>query len=1301
MSPESTQFGRYEVEGEVARGGMGVIYRVRDPEMRRFLAMKVLLSEVGDESTDSRSRHSALSARFTDEAQLTGQLDHPGIIPVYDMGRDQEGRLFFTMRLVKGRTLEEIFALARDGRENWTVTRVLGVLQKVCEAMAFAHDRGVIHRDLKPANVMVGRFGETYVMDWGLAKLVDEEEVPRRVEQTTLQTVLTSARKEESSRGGELGTVAGDVMGTPAYMAPEQARGELQRVGPRSDVYSLGAMLYQLLAGHPPYRPAGQSASARAVLERLLAGPPDPVESRAAAAPPELCAICERAMAREPEQRYAGMLELAEDLQAYLENRVVQAYRRGAAIEFRKWVQRNRAIAASLAAVIALVVAGLIAISYVQTRARKEVERTNTRLAATNLELEAERERTAEALDRAERNRERAVASEEVARANEEEALWQSYVGNIGAAYAALEVGSASEARRRLAACPEGLRGWEWRYLDQRADGSLRVLTGSETFVTTLAVDPVRTQVAAAGGMRGDSGAPDFTVRIWDYESGELVRELEGNETSVIGLAYSPAGDVLVSSDDDGKLHLWDVESGTLLAQPSGLGSRIAYHPDGRLIATANEALGKITLWDTYDAVGVGTRDLPSGSNAVRFSPDGKSLALAGQDGHARILDLDLETVLDLDASGETLALERGQRSTGVCALDYSPDGRYLVTGSADGFVRTWDLETGARLLLLSGHRTAVLAVSWHPRLPWIVSSDESGSIRFWDAVTGRSLDVLRGHDEDVHALGFSALGDRLLSASRDRTVRVWDGQAGANDTLLGGVSISNFRPYKLSFAPDGERIVWRRGREAMAVTDVRTGEDLCARWTYNAFVTLALRFGEDGIWDCDGTGRIARWDPETGEQNAVWETDLGVASSTFQRDGRTALVAGYPLDEVAAPTHPELKLVDLISGRVRWTTSLPMIPGNWMCASPDGTRCLIEGRALEGEDHGLACFETDSGALVWQVWGLPGVHGMGFFPDGERLAQTTYNGWDNTVFLRDARTGEVLQRFVGHAQPATLDISPDGSRIVTGNWDGTLSLWSPERGEILALPAHAGYTANVRFSLDGQTIASLGDDGLRRLWSASPVESRQAARRAAARRRRWAVDARRRVDELLKTRVYAAAVVEALEADPTLRPEQRTAAILLARSESDVQEIVQRALTIGVDPGRTGVEYMAAVEGAKACAARVPRFTAEFSADVLTGIAAIYLAAGAAQVRLGLLREALASLQLAERTYALGTVSTLPPIEFLKAMAHHGLGEAEAAGAAYERGFSAARTGVPLPLGMDAISAALEAEAGALLGRD
>ncbi|MFT5050922.1 MAG: WD40 repeat protein/tRNA A-37 threonylcarbamoyl transferase component Bud32 [Chlamydiales bacterium] len=1305
--PDSTQFGRYEIEEEVARGGMGVVYRVRDPEMRRFLAMKVLLSDEGRGKGASSSRHSKLSARFTEEAQLTGQLDHPGIIPVYDMGRDSDGQLFFTMRLVKGRTLEEIFDLVSSGKEGWTITRALGVLQKVCEAMAFAHEHGVIHRDLKPANVMVGKFGETYVMDWGLAKLIDGTDSVQAVPEAPLQTILTSARSEESSVGGALDTLEGDVMGTPSYMAPEQARGQVHRVEPRSDVYSLGSMLYHLLAGHPPYSPVGEKLSGRDILERLLEGPPPDVESLADSVPAELCAICARAMAREPEARYGDMLDVAEDLQAYVENRVVQAYRRGAVLEFKKWVQRNSGIAVSLAAMIVLVIAGLGAVSFVQARARAAVEGKNSELEATNAALETERKRTAEARDLAEQNKARALASEEVALANEEEALWQSYVGNIGAAHAALEVGSASEARRRLAACPEALRNWEWRYLSQRADGSLRVLMGSETFVTTLSVDPTGNRVAAAGGRIGSTGAPDQTIRIWDYESGQVEQALLGHDQPVSCIAFSPAGDSLASCDTRGNLRVWDVESGATVAEVPVIGTQLDYHPNGRWIVTATPDSGPVRLWDSYDRIVVAENEVPVGTNAVRVSPDGERIALAGKDYHIRILDQDLEVVLDLDASGEALAEDYTQigaySGPGVYALDFSPDGRHLVSGSGDGFVRIWDVATGERLRFLRGHRSIVHAVRWHPRFPWIVSSDSSGSIRFWDADTGQPLDVLRGHDEDVYALGFSALGDRLLSASRDNTVRVWDGQAGANDTVLDGLEIANFRPYDLAFSPDGERIVWRSGAEVLSVTNVRTGEDICSIYSGTDEIQ-ALQFWGDEIHLCV-SGQESIWSATTGERLSAVTTAWGESAAYWAGD-RELVLTGVHYREPGKPSSPWLKLVELPSGETRWTRELEFHAAE-IFVSPAGDQFLTGAIFESYDDCGFTLFDASSGERLWQLRGIPNVHGVAFLPDRTRFAHTNYNLWDNLLSIRSTETGELLETFKGHAQPSLLAISPDGSRIVTGNWDGTVSLWSPERGEILILPGHTGFVARVGFSPDGQTIASLGGDGHRRLWSAGPVESRQTQRRAAARRRRWTVDARRRVDELLGSRVTRAAVVEALEADSSLRPEQRDAAILMARlAPTSPEALMARAGPIVMDPARTGAEYMAAMNGARLAVDLAgdlthPDVGREARAEFGPKLASLHMIDGMAQLQLGLPRDALACLTRAEQIHASGVAWTSPPLAFLKAMAHHHLGNEEQAVHEYDRGRAALRlknrAWQPYVLQM---SIELQARVRALLGR-
>jgi serine/threonine protein kinase len=400
---------RYRVIEEVAQGGMGVVLKVWDEDLRRELAMKVALETAPGSTSLRRGREtrSRRIARFLEEAQVTGQLDHPGILPVHEVGVDQQRRVFFTCKLVRGRGLRAVFELVREERDGWNQTRALNSLLRVCEAMAFTHLNGVVHRDLKPSNIMVGRLGETYVMDWGLARVLErgspspssESDRSAAIAPTpsssespvpvVLRRGISSERRDatRSKSGSSLATTDGEVLGTPHYMSPEQARGELERIGPASDVYSVGAMLYELLAGRPCFPREGPEGEPRAVLKRLLAGPPAALDRVAPSQPAELVAICEKAMARDPAERYPDMSEMAEDLRAFLENRVVRAWRTGAWVELVKWVGRNRLAAAAVALLIVTIIVG--SAGWVGLERARQRERED-RLAA-NFVQEAER----------------------------------------------------------------------------------------------------------------------------------------------------------------------------------------------------------------------------------------------------------------------------------------------------------------------------------------------------------------------------------------------------------------------------------------------------------------------------------------------------------------------------------------------------------------------------------------------------------------------------------------------------------------------------------------------------------------------------------------------------------------------------------------------------------------------------------------------------------------------------------------------------------------------------------------------
>ena len=335
---------RYVVVEEVGQGGMGIVYRVRDTILGRDIAMKVTRRG----GTPAPPASASKLSRFLAEAQVAGQLDHPGIVPVHDVGIDPAGAAYITMKMVEGVALDIVYRRASKGEDGWSTTRVVAVLLRVCEAMAFAHARGVVHRDLKPSNIMIGRFGEVYVTDWGLARVLDSEAA----------STVRSRRVAEST-GDPLATLDGEVVGTPAYMSPEQATGDIAAVGPRSDVYAVGAMLFQLLSGDPPspVSPGEAQPDSSTIEARLL--------SRGAVVPLELAAIAAKAMAPDPVGRYADMESLGEDLRAWLEGRVVAAYETGAWAALRKWVVRHRALAVALFAAVASLTVGLfVALRY-------------------------------------------------------------------------------------------------------------------------------------------------------------------------------------------------------------------------------------------------------------------------------------------------------------------------------------------------------------------------------------------------------------------------------------------------------------------------------------------------------------------------------------------------------------------------------------------------------------------------------------------------------------------------------------------------------------------------------------------------------------------------------------------------------------------------------------------------------------------------------------------------------------------------------------------------------------------------
>lgn len=396
---------RYVIAGEIARGGMGAVLRAVDTDLRREVALKYMLD----------NSNPAKKARFVEEAQITGQLEHPNIVPIHELGLDAQQRLFFSMKMVKGRSLAD----ALQDR-SWTLNKLLGVLVNICHALAYAHSRGVVHRDLKPANVMVGDFGEVYVMDWGLAKILSAEPSEAPIIQskpvpvffdssqsgaTVAASRVTSSREQDSDL-----TQEGSILGTPVYMPPEQATGRINDIDERSDIYALGAILYEILTLLPPIDRNGGHA---AVLARVAQGEIVPPDERLRQTrshrfvPPELSAMAMKALAREKSDRYLSVVAFREDLERYLEGRAVSAKQDSAWETLKKLAKRNKgaSLATAFSTLVLIVVVWLFVKANIAARVEAVEERglaqeATAKAEAALLDLRGEQEaRTKQAKD--------------------------------------------------------------------------------------------------------------------------------------------------------------------------------------------------------------------------------------------------------------------------------------------------------------------------------------------------------------------------------------------------------------------------------------------------------------------------------------------------------------------------------------------------------------------------------------------------------------------------------------------------------------------------------------------------------------------------------------------------------------------------------------------------------------------------------------------------------------------------------------------------------------------------------------
>ena len=868
--------GRYAYVREYARGGMGRILLVHDAYLGREVALKELLPGRLDTPGDDRAISpgqlgTPAFARLVREARITGQLEHPSIVPVYELGYREDGTLYYTMKFVRGRTLRQAISEASGLDER---LRLLGHFIDLCQAIAYAHSRRVLHRDIKPRNVMVGEFGETVVLDWGLAKAKDAEDVRADGDAPTMRMMYIGEEAEVAK------TQDGEALGTPIYMSPEQAKGQLGQIDERSDVYSLGAVLYEIITGIPPFK----GASSEQVIRQVLEEEPKAIASIAPNAPPELVAICRRAMAKDPASRYPAAQDIAEEIQRFLAGALVRSYAYRRSERLRRFIRRNRALV--LASTIGLLV--LTVVNFLYMFRLVEAERVEQRLRRTSEQ--------------------------------------RAYSSCISLASNLMKSGDYAGAIRVLGEAPESLRDWEWGYLQGQCseelcelnsvfhepdaafspDGRFILLSNWQGTVAHVFDAQAGRRIAALESdtcFRSPVFTPDSTAVVavsghrflfWDPETGDLTRTVALQSDGLTGVVEPYA----IATDPDGAsvfasylgsraVAMWDARtgacrlflgeatrdarkpyksnvkksgvlqfpfsdpydrSGDTLPNITALGtlsSRDIYEADGQMLlhwpesgeyfetdnlTRAAFAPGRgylllaepekrmLSLWNLKTDSFLWRSDRIGRVRDIAFSPDGAWAIVQG--GWAE--QVPPLSVIDVRTGSRVPHMQGWGYSIHSA---FSPDSARVVLGTDKNTATVFRVESPAASVLLVGHADRVSCAAFVGDGTRVVTGSLDGTLRLWDSTTGRLLRTFAGSHTEVRTLAVDQDGARVVTTTQGDQVLLWDLKGsrgfGSNRVVLKAKACS-------PLSPSGRRVLALDDDDMVRIHDTRDGGLVC-----------------------------------------------------------------------------------------------------------------------------------------------------------------------------------------------------------------------------------------------------------------------------------------------------------------------------------------------------------------------------------------------------------------------------------------------------------------------------------------